>query len=157
MIHGARTRSVKCNTDDPGIRFDLAVRGGLGDDGGDMGVVMLDLYEGQPRCPCLLARPLAGQIAGVRVAGECGRAQVEEPFHTRARRLPGVKGLGVFEVADVLRNKALSSAGAVFACEGEGRFLLGAAGEDAERTVVVRLVCGRARGCTCGRACCQVC
>ena len=53
--------------------------------------VVLDLDQRQAVCLRFGARPLAGEIAGVTVAGKRRRRDVKEPLHARAARLPGVK------------------------------------------------------------------
>ena len=60
----------------------------LAGDGGDMGVMVLDLGQRQAGVRGLLVGPFAGQVLGVRVAGQLRRTQVKQALVQPERLLP---------------------------------------------------------------------
>ena len=61
-------------------------------DGGDMRVVVLHLDQRQLRLSCLLARPFAREVLGVKVAGQRVCLQVEKLLVARPGLVPGLPG-----------------------------------------------------------------
>lgn len=101
-------------------------------------MMVLDFDKRQIVLPCLLARPLARQIAGMHVACQGGRRQVKEVFQTRERGAPGIEGSAVFNIADMLRHKTGRMTVRVHASECNRGFLLRPTGEYAGRGAVER-------------------
>lgn len=122
-----RPRAVKSDTDNTCSGIDLSVHGGLRDDGGDVRMMVLHADEWKAQCPCLLLRPLAGEVSRVGIAGEYGGAHIKELRHAIERRFPRIERLRIFKVADMLGNEALFRIVAAGAGERKGRLLLGAA------------------------------
>ena len=69
----------------------------------------------------------------MQVAGQRGRRQVKKVFQTRACCIPGIEGLAVFDIANMLRHKTGRFAVRILARECDRCLLLRAAGEHAGR------------------------
>ena len=72
----------------------------------------------------------------MQVAGQRGGHQVKEIFQARARGVPGIEGLAVFDIADMLRHKTGCLAVRPFTRERDRCLLLWAAGEHAGYSAV---------------------
>ena len=99
--------AVKGDTDNTCSGIDLSVHGCLCDDGSDVRMMVLHADEWKVPCPCLLLRPLAGEVSRVGIAGEHGGAHIKELRHAIERCFPRIERLRVFKVADMLGNEAL--------------------------------------------------
>lgn len=101
----AGTRAVEGDAEDTRIGRKPACGNRLCHYARDVRMMVLDFNKRQIVLPCLLARPLARQIAGMHVACQGGRRQVKEVFQTRARGAPSIESRAVFDIADMLRHK----------------------------------------------------
>ena len=135
---GAGAGAVKGDAKDTRVGCKLARGDGLGHHARDMCMMMLDFDKRQIVLPCQFTRPLARQIAGMHVTCQGGRRQVKEVFQARARGVPGIEGLAVFDIADMLRHKTGHMAVGVLARERDRSFLLRPAGEHAGCSAVER-------------------
>ena len=77
---GAGAGAVKGDAEDARVGCKLPRGDGLGHYARDVRMMMLDFDKRQIVLPCLFARPLARQIAGMHVACQGGRRQVKEVF-----------------------------------------------------------------------------
>lgn len=135
---GAGARAVEGDAEDACIGRKPACGNRLCHDARDVRMMVLDFDKRQIVLPCLLARPLARQIAGMYVACQGGRRQVKEVFQTRACGAPSIESRAVFDIADMLRHKTGRMAVGVLARECDRGFLLRPAGEHTGRGVVER-------------------
>ena len=126
-----RPRAVKGDTDNTCSGIGLSVHGCLCDDGGDVRMMVLHADERKAQCPCLLLRPLAGEVSRVGIAGEHGGAHIKELRHAVERHVPCIERLRVFKVADMLGNEALLRVEVAGTGERKGCLLLGSARQDA--------------------------
>ena len=135
---GAGAGAVKGDAEDACIGRKPACDNRLCHYARDVRMMMLDFDKRQIVLPCLLACPLARQIAGMHVACQGGRRQVKEVFQAYAGGAPGIEGRAVFDIADMLRDKTGYMAVGVLARERERSFLLRPAGEHAGCSAVER-------------------
>ena len=89
-------------------------------------MVMLHLHQGQPLPFTPLLGVGRGEVVRVQVTDQLGGGDAEQALEMFDLSLVVGQGLGVFQVADVLTQEERSPFG-----QGEGRFLLRAAGQHA--------------------------
>ena len=135
---GAGARAVEGDAEDACIGRKPACDNRLCHYARDVRMMMLNFDKRQIVLPCLFARPLARQIAGMHVACQGGRRQVKEIFQAHARGVPGIEGPAVFNIADMLRHKTGCLAVRPFTRERNRCLLLWPAGEHAGRSTVER-------------------
>ena len=71
-------------------------------------MMVLDLHEGQARSLRIVTCPFGCEVLGVHIACQRFGGEVEQLLETRLRFQPSVVDVGVFQIADMLRDERLA-------------------------------------------------